>query len=269
VKATQRISGRLVFQLDRLVVGAFAPIAAVAYYAVPLSLSQRVMGLVGNVGTAVFPAASSLAGEGDQGRIEELYLRSMKLTALLALPTSSILFIYAHEIMRYWLSRDFEASSSGVLMILAAANLLFAATTVPALTLDAVGRIRVSTAFGLSAAVANVILVFGLVPTIGFRGAAWAVLANAAVHVPLLLYYVHTRIFSVTVRDLLRLSLGRPFLAAVVLWPAMIWARQYATNLAFVALLCVGTVVAYVGLTVLLGSYDARDRALVRSFARR
>jgi O-antigen/teichoic acid export membrane protein len=269
LRAAQRISTRIVFQLDRLVVGAFAPIAAVTYYAVPLSVSQRIAGLVGNVGTAVFPAASALTGKRDDRRVRELYLRATKLAALIAIPIASIMFFYAHEIMRYWLGPEFEDNSSGVLMILAVANLLFAATTVPAVTLDAIGRIRVSTVFALIAAATNLVLVFALVPTIGFQGAAWAVLGNAAIMVPLVLYYVHSRVLEVSFGELFGRSLARPLLAAAVLAPAMIWMRQYATNLALVAVLCLVTLLAYVGLTVVLGAFDARDRSLLRSFVRR
>lgn len=269
LRAVQRISTRIVFQLDRLVVGAFAPIAAVAYYAVPLALSQRVTGLVSNIGTAVFPAASALAGQNDERRVEELYLRATKLAALIALPMASMMFFYAHQIMRYWLSPEFEANSSRVLMILAVTNLLFAATTVPAVTLDATGRIRISTLFGLAAAATNLVLVFSLVPTIGIEGAAWAVLGNAAIMVPMLLYYVHSRVLEISLRDVFERSLAKPLLVAAVVVPAMIWARQYATNLGLVAGLCVVTLVLYVGLTVLFGAYDTRDRSLIKSFLRR
>jgi O-antigen/teichoic acid export membrane protein len=269
LKAVQRISTQVVFQLDRLVVGAFAPIAAVAYYAVPLSLSQRILKLAGNVGVAVFPAASALSGRNDTGRVEELYLRAMKLTLLIALPTSSMMFIYSHEIMRYWLNAEFEAKSSLVLMVLAAANLLYALTTVPAVTLDATGRIRVATLFGLFAAATNLVFVFVLVPTIGFQGAAWAILANSAVQVPLLLSYVHARVLSMSLLHLARFSLGRPLLSAALLWPLMVWARGLVFDVGTLALLCVGTALAYFGVTVLVGTYDQRDRAVVRSVLRR
>lgn len=268
LRAVQRISTRLVFQLDRLVVGAFAPIAAVAYYAVPLSLSQRVTGLVNNVGTAVFPAASALSGVEDSKRVEELYLRAFKLSAIIAIPSSMILFFYSDQILRYWLSADFEANASGILMILAVANLLFAATTVPATTLDAMGRIRVSTVFGLVAAGVNLVLVFSLVPTVGYQGAAWAVLANASIMAPMLLVYTHSRVLRVGLRELVMGSLVRPFVAALALIPAMIWARQYATSLPLVAVLCALTFFAYLALTVITRTYDARDRAVLNSLVR-
>jgi len=80
----------------------------------------------------------------------------MKLAALMGIPTSAIMFFYAHEIMQHWLSAKFDAKSSSVLMILAAANLLYAFTTVPAVTLDATGRIKVATACGKRAVASSV-----------------------------------------------------------------------------------------------------------------
>lgn len=269
LKASQKITTQAVFQLDRLIVGAFAPIAAVAYYAVPLSLSQRIVKLVGNVGIAVYPAASALSGQRDDRRIEELYMRAMKLTVLIALPTSSIMFIYAHEIMRYWLSAEFERNSSVVLMVLAVANLFYAFTSVPAVTLDATGRVRAGTLFSLFAAATNVAFLLALVPRIGFQGAAWAVLANSAIQVPLLLYYTHARVVSFSFARLVRFSLGKPLLAAALLWPVMVWSRNLVSDVATLALVCLATPLAYFGLTFVLGTYDQRDRSLVSAVFRR
>lgn len=269
LKAVQRVTNQLVFQLDSLVVGAFSPIAAVAYYSVPLALSQRAAGVVSNVGAAVFPAASALSGQGDGRRTEELYLRAMKLTVLLALPLSSIMFVYSAPILRYWLSDEFAEKSATVLMILAVANLLFSCTTIPAVILDATGRIRVSTSFGLLAAGVNVILMFTLVPTIGITGAAWAVLGNASMSVPLLLYYVHTRVLAVGLRVLLLRVFARPVAAAAITLPLMVLARPYPSNLLEMAGMIVVTVLCYFVAAVLAGAVDRRDRAVVWSLVRR
>jgi O-antigen/teichoic acid export membrane protein len=269
LKASQRFAVQLIFQLDRIVVGAFSPISAVAYYAVPVSLTQRIVSLVGNVAVAVFPAASALTGADDRRRIEELYLRSMKLTALIALPISAMMLIYAHEILRYWIGPEFELKSSTVLMILAIANLGYAFTSVPSNTLDATGRIRVSTAFGWLAAATNVGLVFALVPTIGYEGAAWAVLANAAVMVPFYLYYIHVHVFEIGIGVVSRRALARPLLAILVLIAPMIWARALVSSLLDVAALVVVTELAYLGASIACGSYDDRDRMLLRTFFRR
>jgi O-antigen/teichoic acid export membrane protein len=267
--AAQNASLRIVMQLDRLVVAAVAPIAAVTYYVVPLSLSQRIDSLVGNIGKATFPATSALFGQQDDRRIEELYLRAMKLTALIAIPVATILFVYAHEIMLLWLNAEFEANSSSVLMILALANLLLAFRTVPAVLLASTNRMKIGTAFTLLSATTNLALVLALVPTLGYEGAAWAVLGTAVIQIPPLYWYVHSRVVSVRLAELVRASLLKPLAAAFALVPAMLWVRSQTVSLAGLILVCLATLTAYFGLTFLLGVYDARERALIRSLLRR
>jgi O-antigen/teichoic acid export membrane protein len=179
------------------------------------------------------------------------------------------MFIYADPIMRYWLSDAFELNSSQVLMILALASLLFSVTTVPRVTLDATGRIRVSTIFSLIGATTNLALIFVLVPMIGFEGAAWAVLANAAIFSPLMLYYVHTRVLPISGKELLSTSISRPLLAAAILWPPMVWAQRFATSLTTVLGLCAASLTAYALTSILVGGIDRRDRALLRSLLHR
>ena len=269
LKASQTVAVQFMLYLDRIVVAAVFPIAAVAYYAIPLSLSQRVLRMAWNVGTATFPAANALVGAGDDRRLNELYIRSMKLTTLLACATSAVMFFYSSEIMRFWLGPSFERHSSKILMILAVANLFFALSTIPGLILEAKNRIRVTTIFSWLSATTNAVLLAVLVPTIGVEGAAWAVLGNAAIGVPLFLYYAHTRELSIGVHELVRKSLVRPFVGVVVLSPLMIWSRARVENLGELAALCVATVIAYFAVTALIGTYDDRDWMALRTFFRR
>jgi O-antigen/teichoic acid export membrane protein len=269
LKASQRLAVQIVIQLDRVVVGAVFPISALAYYAVPLSLSQRILRVGWNVGIAIFPAASALAGASDDRRLKDLYLRSMKLTALLSCSTSAIMFFYAHQIMRYWIGAGFENHSSRILMILAIANLFFGFTTAPGLILEANNRIRISTLFAWISAAANIVLLAALVPIIGLEGAAWAVFANAATQVPLFLYYAHTRVLDVGLGELVRESLAKPLVSVAVLAPLMIWARTRVENLGELAGLCIATIICYFAVTVLIGTYDVRDRTAVRTLLRR
>jgi O-antigen/teichoic acid export membrane protein len=269
LKASQRVAVQLVTQLDRIVVGAVFPLSAVAFYALPLTLSQRVLRVGWNVGNAIFPAASALVGTNDNHRLNDLYLRSMKVTALLGCSTSAVLLIYASQIMRYWLDPLYETHSSHILMILAVANLLFALTTAPGLMLEAANRIRASTIFAWFSAACNVALLAILVPTIGLDGAAWAVFANAATQVPLYIYYAHSRVLDITLRDLFTASLARPFAGVVILAPAMIWARGQVNNLGELVVLCLVSLAGYFAVTALIGTYDERDRSAFKGLFRR
>ena len=269
LKASQRLAVQMMIQLDKVVVGAVFPLSTLAYYAIPLSLSQRIMRLSWNVGTAIFPAASALFGNNDERRLNELYLRAMKLTALLGCSTSAIMFFYAHDILRYWIGPAFELHSSSILMILAIANLLFALTTSPGLILEATNRIKVSTVYTWIAAGTNIVFLALLVPTIGVEGAAWAVLANAATQVPLFFYYIHTRVLSVSLRELVTRSFVRPCVSVVIMAPLMIWASGRVENLIELAFVCIATFICYFVVTALLGTYDDRDWTAARTLLRR
>ena len=269
LKASQRIAGQLMIQLDRVVVGIVFPLSSVAFYAVPLSLSQRVVRLGWNVGTAIFPAASALVSVSDHRRLNDLYFRSMKVTAVLGCATSAVMFFFADDIMRYWIGPDFEQHSSNILMILAVANLLFAFTTAPGLILEAQNQIKISTIFTWLAAATNVVFLAALVPTIGLDGAAWAVLANAAIQVPLFLYYAHSRVLDVTLRDLMSKSLLRPIVSVIVVAPALMWARGRVENIGELFVACILGFLAYFVVTVLVGTYDERDRTAVKAALKR
>ena len=169
----------------------------------------------------------------------------MKLTAVLGCSTSAIMFFYAHEIMRYWIGPEFARHSLSILMILAIANLLFVFTTAPGLILEAQNRIKISHLSLGSQPRTNVLLLAVLVPTVGLEGAAWAVLANAATLAPLFLYYTHSRVLHVSLRDLVTKSLLRPIASVIILAPAMIWTAARVDNLLELIALCVATFVCY------------------------
>jgi O-antigen/teichoic acid export membrane protein len=263
LKFANQVATQTIYHLDKFLVAALASVSAVTYYAVPVTIAQRIAALVANVSTAFLPAASELHGRGERRRFEELYLRSTKLVALLVLPTGSLLFVFADPILRYWLGADFARESADVLRVLAAGYVVSALTTMPALACDAVGRPRVTTAFSLASAALNVALSIVLIPTHGILGASFAILVNSALVAPVFLLYVHRRVVPLPLRELVTKSLARPLLAAVASWPAMALLLLVATSLPMLLLALVLGFVAFVVATIALSVYDATDRQVV------
>ena len=260
----------MMIQLDRVVVEPSFPLSAVAYYAIPLSLSQRSCDSVGTLAPPSSRPQVPFVGVTTNDGLNELYLRAMKLTALFGCSTSAMMFFYAHDILRYWIGLAFELHSSSILMILAVANLLFALTTSPGLILEAKNRIKVSTVYTWIAAGTNIVFLALLVPTIGVEGAAWAVFANAATQVTVGFFtHVHTRVLSVSLRELVTRSFVRPCVSVVIMAPLMIWASGRVENLIELAFVCIATFICYFVVTALLGTYDDRDWTAARTLLRR
>jgi O-antigen/teichoic acid export membrane protein len=264
LKFANQVSTQSVYHLDKLLIGALASVSAVAWFAVPVLVAQRLAAVVGNVASAFLPAASELHGASDRPRFDELYLRATKLVALLVLPLALVLVVDADPLLRAWLGDEFARRSATPMRLLAVAYAVNAFSTIPALACDSIGRPRVTTAFSVLSAALNLVLSVALIPRYGAVGASISVLVNSVVLVPIFLVYVHRRVLQSSVVPLLRRSLLRPTLATVIAaGPAVVAVQLGAVPAAVV------TVAAYLVAAVMVGVFDATDKALLRAQIRR
>lgn len=264
LKFANQLSTQSVYHLDKLLLGVLASVSAVAWYAVPVLIAQRLVSVVGNVASAFLPAASELHGKSDQARFDELYVRATKLVALLVLPLALVLVVDAEPLLRVWLGDGFARHSATPTRILAAAYAVNAFSTIPALACDSVGRPRVTTGFSVLSTALNLGLCVALIPSYGAVGAAIAVLVNSVLLVPVFLVYVHRRVLDTPVLPLLRRALLRPaFATAIAAGPALLALQLEAVLAALV------TVAAFLLAAAAVGVFDATDKALLRAQIRR
>jgi O-antigen/teichoic acid export membrane protein len=264
LKFLQHATTHSILHLDKLLLAALASLSAVGYYAVPLHLAQRILYAVGNVANAAFPAASALHGREDVERLSELYLRAAKLVALLVFPAASMLFLFSHPLLEFWIGRDFAAEASIPLKILAVGYLALSFTTIPAITADAADRPAISAIFSVAGLAINLALSLALIPHYGATGAAVSTTVNACIIGPGLVYVVQTRVLPLRLRDLVRRSLARPAVAAALSWPLMAFLAGRVDGLASLIAGLLVSFAAYLGLSVMLRTYDARDREALR-----
>lgn len=113
----------LMTYVDRLVIGALLPVAAVAYYVTPYEIVTKLWVIPGAVAGAVFPA---LAGSYALNRLRarELFFAGMRATMVALFPVVLILFTLAPEGLRLWLGPEFARESTPVLRWLAAGVLV-------------------------------------------------------------------------------------------------------------------------------------------------
>jgi O-antigen/teichoic acid export membrane protein len=266
LKFVNQLAATTVMQIDKFLVGGLVSLAAVGYFVVPLQLAQRLPSLVGNIAVAFLPAASTFHGQRDAGRLSELYLRAMKLVALLVFPLASILVIFAHPILTYWIGHTFADKSSLALQLLAIGYGLNTFSTIPAITSDSKGRPGVTAAFSVVSTAVNVGASLLLIPRFGINGAALAIVINSVVLVPYFVWYVHRNVINVPVVLMLRRSLMLPALATVLSLPVMIVLRALIHGLGTLALVSIASLGVYFILSLLVRTYDAQERTLLRTY---
>lgn len=173
-----QIVSPLFMYLDRILIGAFLSLTAVAYYSVPQEALSRLLIVPVSLSIVLFPVFSGrmVAGE-DQAKIWDLYYRSIKYLGLLMLPVALMVAIHAQEILHLWVGAQYGKQSAMVLQIISFGFLLNSVALVPSTVIQAFGRPDLTAKFHLLELPLVVILNVVLIPVIGIVGAgiAWSI----------------------------------------------------------------------------------------------
>jgi O-antigen/teichoic acid export membrane protein len=97
--------------LDRLVLGALLPVAAVAYYATPLEAVTKALVIPAALTAVMFPAFSAERDDGSL-RLGDYLRRSVRYTFLLLFPVTLAVAALAPEVLSLWLGAEFAASGA-------------------------------------------------------------------------------------------------------------------------------------------------------------
>jgi O-antigen/teichoic acid export membrane protein len=187
------ISAFVIFQFDRIMLGALASVSAVTYYAVPSSMASYLLAATTSLAAVVIPATGDLIARGETLPVERLYRRATRLCLLFVASVGIPAIFFAHPLLEVWLGRSFANRSTTVLQLLVVTFVLFSVTVVPYNMLIAGGFPRVVGFLNLLIAVLNVILIFVLIPRYGATGAAVAYLLSILVF-PAFIWYAETRV---------------------------------------------------------------------------
>jgi len=268
MKFISQVAWLATFQLDRVIVAALLPIAQVAYYAVPVSITQKFTLVQASFATAVFPAASELHAVGATDRLQRLYLSAQKLMLVLTLGLVIPVALLAHPLMSTWIGPAFGDASAAILAVLAVGYGLTLLTGVPALIADATGRPHWTAASAFASAVINVTLTLILVPRLGAIGAAYALAINASLQGIAFILIVQRTLLRLPLRRFLGDVVVRPTIAGVGLAIYTLLVRGWITNFALlVAAGAIGLAV-YLALTLAVGVLSDEEKKLTLGMLR-
>ncbi len=269
-KSIVNISGQIVFQLDRLLIGIFLPIASVTFYTVPAILAQRGFSILFNVTSAFFPAISFSQAKDDKQRVKDLYLRMTKIIILLISPLMAIIFLLAEDILEIWLGSQFAYQSTSTLKILTLAYFLAAFSAPGVIVSDASNKPQIPAIFSIFSAAINLIAALILIPVLGIEGAAWALVINFAVQVPVFLMIVHKKVLGISHLTVIAQSIIKPLLSgittAVILYTALNFIDSPIQRLVAIPILFG---LLYIVINYLIGTFDERDKLMVLFFINR
>jgi O-antigen/teichoic acid export membrane protein len=163
----------LFLYLDRILIGIYLPLSAVAYYTVPQEALTRVLVIPMSLTTTLFPAMSKQSVlPTDEDKSGVFYFRSLKYLSIIMTPIVICLFLFAHEILNVWIGNEFALQSKIIFQILAVGLFFNAVAQIPATYLHATGRPDITAKFHIVELPVMIIFNVILIPIIGIVGTA-------------------------------------------------------------------------------------------------
>jgi O-antigen/teichoic acid export membrane protein len=190
-----------VYCTDNLVVGVVLSAGAVTFFTIAGGLLEYARQVVGSLGTIVFPLASSLDAQGQQGELRRLLIQGTRATLLIALPMQAALFFRGHTFISLWVGQEYADVSGRVLQILLVAHVFAVANYTSYNIVWGLGKHKPVALIGILEAAANLLLSIVLARRMGLEGVAWGtVIPSLALQIFFWPRYI-SRILEVSVRE--------------------------------------------------------------------
>ena len=179
--------------LDRFLIGAILPLAAVAYYVTPYELVTKLLVVPQAMVVAAFPAfAASYAS--DPRRTAALFERTLRVVLLLMFPLLLTVVLFAREALTLWVGASVAEQSTGVLQWLAVGVFINAMAQAPLVVLQSTGRPDLTAKLHLVELPLYLVALWWLAQRYGIVGVAMAWSARAVVDAVALLMLAARRV---------------------------------------------------------------------------
>jgi len=184
---------------DRLLIPIFLGPTALSYYALPGNVAAKTPGVINTLSGVIFPMISGLNGQQDLEKIRYIYKRAFNLLTVVSFAVSISLILFANKLLLYWLSADFAAKSTKVLIILVCTYFFLSLGGTLNAFLLGLSKTKFLFKSSLFMALVNIGLLFVLLPRFGIVGAAWAYLISV-LPIMYMFYYSEKKFLQISGR---------------------------------------------------------------------
>ena len=226
---TVRLSGMVVSQLDKFLLGYFVGLRWVAFYELAWGLVNQLRALPLTVIAPFTPMASDLGARGAWGRIETLYARGLRYLNACGLPLFAFAAVFAFPIVRFWLGEGYGAVALAI-QIMVVGNYLNLLTGPAYFISLGLGQPRIGVRFSLVLTCLTIVLSPPLIILFGYPGAVWSY-SGAAFMAALYLIWCFHRENRPAVGNLYFETVGLPALLIGALTFGVRWLFDFSPDL--------------------------------------
>ena len=160
------------FQLDSVIIGRYINFSSVAVYGVSALIIRFFLQFIATGTQAVLtPRFSLLDGKGEKAQLQQLFLKSLSITAFISFAIGSVLICFGKQIIVLWVGKEF-ISAVPILIILASSYTIALAQSTGIGLMYALKKHHYFAGASLIEGIANVALSIYLAPRYGIIGVA-------------------------------------------------------------------------------------------------
>lgn len=255
--------------LDRAIIPIFLGPSNLTFYTLPGSITNKIPTLSSTLSAVIFPMTAFFQGEGDISKMRNLYVRSMRLIAIISASVTVGFIAFSYQILEYWIDVNLAEKASDVLIVLAITNCILAMISPLNGFLLGMGKLKAMTATSVVTAILNAVLLVLLLPAYGILGAAWAYLLALLPYV-YLVYKVEKEYLGLSGRYIHYLKLFAQIMVTslLVFLIDILFIKPYITNI-FLALIAFGTSsLVFICIHYVLGFFEKEDTYDILTFIR-
>ena len=217
--------GRLSFETDSIVIGAYMDVGSIPYFTVANSFIIYLMDFLVSIAAVVMPTATRLQTQGKQEELREIFLKWSKIALTLTLAAGLFLIVLGPRFIAWWVDPSFEQPAGEVLQILMLSYLVFLPVRGVALPmLMGLGKAGLPTIGFLVTGVLNLVLSVVLVRPMGLAGVALGT-AIPNVLFAAVVFVQACRELDVSVGAFFRYVVPRAVLGAVPALALLLWLK--------------------------------------------
>jgi O-antigen/teichoic acid export membrane protein len=170
--ALASVIGPLILYFDQSIVSVIIGVAFLPFYTIPFNLLSRLGLFPSSLTSTLFPAFSALQARVDWHRIEVYFVRAHRYLLTALIPMLFVVYVWAPEILRLWISADFSAQATPAFRVLAFGYGIALLAPLSGALIEAVGRPDLLAKLYLVELPLNVLIVWELTKHFGIVGAA-------------------------------------------------------------------------------------------------
>lgn len=220
--AVGQVALLIIYRMDLTVVGMFAGIYRVTFYAIAGTLISYATSLCSNITFVYTPRFTHLVSSNDNTKLEELYFSGMRVTGMVVTGLVAGMLVFGKDFIRLWLGVSYVSGawtdrSDVIMAILIIANLPFMLQSISRQRLYAMARVRFLMWLSVCEAIANLSLSILLARRYGPAGVALGTFFPLLVSQLLIMPVYSSRAFNIPLWQHLRKGLAIPVVTGLLM----------------------------------------------------